>query len=230
MEGRFETVVGADELTLAHADIGSGPSVVLLHALGRSSEDWQDVIADLSSSFRCIAVDLPGHGQSSRAGRYSFELIARATLRLIDHLGVDSLAIVAHSMGATTALALAPDLGPRLWALVVEDTGVPSGRISFAEVPAEPAEVVAYDWEARRQIIDELNHPDPAWYKRLVEITAPTLMMVGRPGDADIDATVDRLPDAEAVTVPVGHWIHQDAPEQFISTVRAFLERSQPAD
>lgn len=229
MKHRCETVVDGEELTLAYTDTGHGAAVVFLHALGRSSDDWQDVIANLSSSFRCIAVDLPGHGHSSHARRYSFELFARSTHQLVADLGLTSFAIVAHSMGATTAWVLAPDLGQSLWALVVEDTGVPSGRAQYAVVPPTPPEDVSYDWKARRQIIDELNRPDPRWHERLAEVAAPVLIMAGR-ADDDIDATLSRLPQPELVTVPVGHWIHQDAPESFVANTRAFLARSQPPD
>ena len=228
VEHRFDTSIDGQELTLGYTDTGHGAAVVFLHALGRSSEDWQTTIADLSTSFRCIAVDLPGHGHSSRARRYSFDLLARSTHQLIDHLGLESFAIVAHSLGGTTAWVLAPELGQRLWALVVEDTGVPSGRIQYPDVPADPPEGVVYDWEARRQIVDELNRPDPRWRERLVEVATPVLVLAGRAHDVDIDATIALLPHAEVVTIPAGHWIHQDAPQRFVAATRTFLARSQP--
>lgn len=224
MRHRLETVIDGDALTLAYADSGTGDAVVFLHALGRSSSDWQDVIAELSRSHRCIAVDLPGHGDSSRVGRYSFDLLARATHRLIDHLGLDSLSIVAHSMGGTTALVLAPDLGGRLRKMVVEDTGLPTDQDDFPEVPPSPPEAVQYDWEARRQIVAQLRRPDPRWHERLAEITAPVLVIAGHAGDEELGATVAKIPGADLVTIPVGHWIHQDALDEFLEVVRRFLD------
>lgn len=221
-------MVDGEQLTLSFTDVGDGDAVVFLHALGRSSTDWDDVIADVSMSFRCIAIDLPGHGHSSRLANYSFALFVESTRLLIDHLGLDSLAIVAHSMGGTTAWILAPDLGPRLTALVVEDTAVPFDHHDFPTVPATPPDDVTYDWEVRRQILAELSHPDPRWRHRLGEITAPVLLVAGRADDDGLVDTADRLPHGEVVALPVGHWIHQDAPADFIATIRSFLERAHP--
>ena len=43
----------------------TGPAVLLLHALGRSREDWQPVAARLADAgFVALAIDLRGHGAS----------------------------------------------------------------------------------------------------------------------------------------------------------------------
>lgn len=44
---------------------GRGPDLVLLHGWGLNLRVWDGVIRELSSSFRTITVDLPGHGRSA---------------------------------------------------------------------------------------------------------------------------------------------------------------------
>ena len=221
-----EIVVDGEPMTISYTDVGAGEAVLFLHALGRSAQDWVEVVEDLSTSYRCVAIDLPGHGASSRAERYSFEMLADATGQFIDQLGLGPVTIVAHSMGATTAWVLAPDLGPKLRALVIEDTTVPSDRHEYPDIPEAPPEPVGYDWLARRQLFAALNRPDPAWRRRLPAITPALLLVMGRHEDEDLDDTMQLVPHAEVVEIPVGHWVHQEATVEFTSAVRRFLERA----
>ncbi len=86
------------------------PAVLFLHGFMGSSRDWSDVIAALEERFRCVAVDLPGHGASlglPYPGSYTIEGAARSVLRLLDELGIASPALVGYSMGGRLALYLA---------------------------------------------------------------------------------------------------------------------------
>lgn len=85
--------------TIAYIDQG-GPVVVLVHGLMGSLHDWDPQIAELSTDFRIIAVDLPGHGQSDKAaGDYSLSAHAATIRDLLVVLGVDSATMVGHSFG-----------------------------------------------------------------------------------------------------------------------------------
>lgn len=42
---------------------GGGPTAVLLHGYLGSAEDWNAVASGLAEECRCIAVDLPAHGE-----------------------------------------------------------------------------------------------------------------------------------------------------------------------
>ena len=63
----------------------------------------------MRDEFRCITPDLPGHGASLGlpSGSYSFEGAARATLEVMDRVGVGRTAFVGYSMGGRLALYLA---------------------------------------------------------------------------------------------------------------------------
>lgn len=49
---------------LSYTEFGEGRTVLLLHGLGVNGYLWRNVIAELRDRYRCIALDLPGHGAS----------------------------------------------------------------------------------------------------------------------------------------------------------------------
>ena len=60
----------AEDLELAYFDEGKGNEVILfIHGLGSYAPAWKKNIESLSKDYRCLAIDLPGYGKSSK-GRY----------------------------------------------------------------------------------------------------------------------------------------------------------------
>src|SRR5271154_6418931 len=55
-----------------YIDEGRGPVLLMLHGNPTWSFVYRDVVAQLSGSFRCIALDYPGFGLSRAAPRYQF--------------------------------------------------------------------------------------------------------------------------------------------------------------
>jgi len=209
----------------SYLELGRGNPVVFLHALGRSASDWLPIMEAMQADWRCIAFDQRGHGESVRPGEYSFELLEQDFRDFVDALGLERFALVAHSMGGTVGWIFAEKSPERLKFLVVEDSLVPIDAHEYPEIPASPPEPVDYDWEVRRQLFRQLNSPDPSWWENVSKVTAPTLIIDGS-GFAELQETVRVLPQAELVTIGVGHWIHESAPNDFVKTVRWFLHRS----
>ncbi len=85
------------------------PAVLFLHGFMGSGADWKSVIATLEGRFRCVAVDLPGHGASVGLPpeAYAFENAARLVLDMLDELEIDKTTFVGYSMGGRLALYLA---------------------------------------------------------------------------------------------------------------------------
>ncbi len=94
------------------SDQGKGRAVVLLHGFLGAKEIWQGVCEKLSKSYRVIAIDLPGHGQTPCLGyAHSMDLMARSVKAVMEHLRLKKYVIIGHSMGGYVALAFA-DLFP----------------------------------------------------------------------------------------------------------------------
>lgn len=87
-------------------DSGRGRVLVLLHGYLESSEIWEGFAGRLSSQFRVITVDLPGHGLSDVYREvHSMEFMADAIKGLIDHLGIEKVFMTGHSLGGYVTLA-----------------------------------------------------------------------------------------------------------------------------
>jgi pimeloyl-ACP methyl ester carboxylesterase len=97
---------------------GSGPPVVLLHSFPFDSRVWVNtgVAAGLVEVGRqAVLLDRRGQGRSEKPhdpAAYADNACARDVSALLDHLGVDSIDLLAYSLGAQIALrVLQVDLG-----------------------------------------------------------------------------------------------------------------------
>lgn len=86
-------------------DVGAGPAVVFLHGNPTSSHLWRHALAARPQGFRCLAVDLIGMGASGKPDiAYDLEDHIRHVDALIDALGVERYALVAHDWGVAISL------------------------------------------------------------------------------------------------------------------------------
>jgi pimeloyl-ACP methyl ester carboxylesterase len=102
---RFRSIETA-EGPLSLSEAGAGPPVVMLHGLGATKVSFLPTLAALAGSFRAIAFDLPGFGDSVKPIRaaYDARYFARATVALLDALELERAHLVGNSMGGRVAL------------------------------------------------------------------------------------------------------------------------------
>ena len=83
----------------------NGQSVVLFHGMNFFAAAFEVTIEALrNKGFRVIAVDRLGYGRSSKPDiHYNLHMPARHTKQLLDHLGIDRVAVLGHSMGGMVA-------------------------------------------------------------------------------------------------------------------------------
>ena len=82
---------------------GDGPTVVLVHGWGEAAAGLGGFIAPLTEAgYRVVGVDLPGHGDSS-GQRTDIPESGAVVNEIAGHFG-GAHAVIAHSMGANTAL------------------------------------------------------------------------------------------------------------------------------
>jgi pimeloyl-ACP methyl ester carboxylesterase len=97
---------------------GDGPPLVLVHGLGGSTAVWRLVRAGLDG-FQVLAYDLRGLGQSSTpAPPYSLGMLVADLDALLEHCGLDRVAVLGHSLGGAVALAYAAERPERVDAVV----------------------------------------------------------------------------------------------------------------
>src|SRR5919197_307666 len=103
---------------------GSGPPVVLIHGMINSSRHWEEVALRLADSYRLIAPDLIGHGDSATPrGDYSLGAHAASIRDLLAVIGVDHATIVGHSLGGGVAMQFFYQFPQRTDRLVLVSSG-----------------------------------------------------------------------------------------------------------
>ena len=110
-------------INLAYTDQGQGLPVVFVHAFPFSRAMWTPQVEALAGSFRVIAVDLRGHGESDAPlWRYTLEQFADDLRGLLDHLNIPQAVFVGLSMGGYTLFAFYRKYPDRVKGLVLADT------------------------------------------------------------------------------------------------------------
>lgn len=114
-----EKIELSNNTTLAYVEEGTGnQTLIFIHGLGSYLPAWNKNIHELSRHYRCIAIDLPGYGKSSK-GNYEFSMTYYAQIikEFAEKKGLKNVVLVGHSMGGQIALTTAlqyPDLVEKL--------------------------------------------------------------------------------------------------------------------
>ena len=78
---------------------GTGkPTLIFVHGFCCAGEDWDRQLNVLSANFRCIALDLPGHGHSAPADEGTVEAMAQAVDRAKAEEDGGTI-LIGHSLG-----------------------------------------------------------------------------------------------------------------------------------
>ncbi len=101
--------ISVNSLNLNVIDTGGGAlTLIFLHYFGGSALEWQGVMNQLSDTYRCVAIDLRGFGDSDAPeSGYSVDDMADDVANLIQVLRINDFVLIGHSMSGKVALALA---------------------------------------------------------------------------------------------------------------------------
>lgn len=112
-------------------DSGQGAPIVFLPGLSMPvGQGFLAVAADPALAHRrCILIDYLGSGLSDHPTGFDYAMSSHAAviLRVLDHLDIQSVDIVGHSMGGTVGIQLALDHPSRVTSLVVGEGNVEPG-------------------------------------------------------------------------------------------------------
>jgi pyruvate dehydrogenase E2 component (dihydrolipoamide acetyltransferase) len=113
--------VEAGGRTIRYLEAGTrhqGPPVALIHGFGGDLNNWLFTQPVLAEVHRVIALDLPGHGESSKdAGAGDLDTLSRTLSAFLDVLEVPKVHLVGHSLGGGVALRFALDNPARIASL-----------------------------------------------------------------------------------------------------------------
>ena len=144
----------SQRLTLSYCEWGQpdAPPLVLVHGGRDQKRSWDRVAGELSQSYRVIAPDLRGHGQSDWVsdGDYTIMDFVYDLRSLITHLEIEKFTLIGHSLGGNIALRYAGLLPETIEQLVALEGLGPSPRM-LAERQAMPIPQRLHEWLEQRQ-------------------------------------------------------------------------------
>jgi lipase len=126
-QAKFSVPVVGGDLALFRYGPAHGKPLLAIHGVTSSNRAWQFLAAELvPRGFTLYAVDLRGRGDSNELpGPFGFDVHALDVLAVIDYLGLESVDVIGHSMGAFVAVALLGTAPERVSRTVLVDGGIP---------------------------------------------------------------------------------------------------------
>ncbi len=124
------TSVSADDTDFSMLQGGNpdGETILMVHGFGADKNNWLRVAGELGDTYRIVAVDLAGHGDSSQYKNnkggdldYLISSQARRLNSLLDTLDIDKVHYMGNSMGGAIGLQFAVSYPERLRSLVLLD-------------------------------------------------------------------------------------------------------------
>src|SRR5829696_678234 len=97
------------------------PTLIFVHGFACALDDWEKQFRGLSSRFRCVALDLPGHGDSAKPETISIEIMGTAVNEVKERIAAPSAILVGHSMGCHVIIDAFQQSGATVSGLVFVD-------------------------------------------------------------------------------------------------------------
>lgn len=224
---------------------GTGDPVLMLPDLGSSAATWECLTGRVVAGDRqLVAVDLPGSGHSDPLPAADPAGYVDHVRRVVEHLGPEPVDVVGCGFGGYLAAGVAARDPQLIRHLVIEHPLLPprSGRPVSSRMSASMAVGGAFTTLRRgrikhnvggfaraRSVLAELAAADPAWWRRLAQITAPTLIVGAAEADAGgrarLDLLADAIPGAERAELAGARRGHASDPDGFADLMLPFLAR-----
>jgi 3-oxoadipate enol-lactonase len=117
------------------------PVLVLSNSLGTNISMWDDQIPAFTNHFQVLRYDSYGHGKSTfSAGGFKIDRLGRDVVKLMAHLGLESVHFCGLSVGGIVGQWLALNAGERLNKIALCNTGAKIGTVE--------------SWNARIQAVE----------------------------------------------------------------------------
>ncbi len=134
--------IAIGEIELAYEEQGTGDrALVLVHGFTGSRRDFAPRMSALARLGRTVAVDLRGHGGSTRTGEgasYTLDAIAEDLVGFLETAGLVGCDLLGHSMGGMAVLRAALTAPGHVGSLILMDTAagppaLPAGMFELAK-------------------------------------------------------------------------------------------------
>jgi pimeloyl-ACP methyl ester carboxylesterase len=119
-----QRIVARDGVELSYLDWGgSGDTLMFLHGGALTAHSWDLICLGLRDRWRCLALDLRGHGDSGWAEEYRIETAVEDVAALVAHQGGGRIHLVGNSLGGLIAAHYAASHPATVASLTLVDVG-----------------------------------------------------------------------------------------------------------
>ncbi|RLB01636.1 MAG: hypothetical protein DRG59_13870 [Deltaproteobacteria bacterium] len=238
---------------MGYVEDGEGDPVVFVHGAGNRGEVWSKLFGILRNHCRIIALDLPGHGESSCIQIKSVDDYTSEVLAFLDKMELENATLVGHSMGGAITIKAVPATD-RITKGVLVGTGqelkvnpklldgLKTDFLQWAHTMAKwsflkgaPEEVIKNAAEMMIEAGKEVLYNDMyacstySGTEALKNFNKPALIVCGEkdvmtPPDLSRELE-EKIPNSKLELIPgAGHMVHQEQPEALASAILSFLE------
>jgi len=110
-----------DGVRVAYEVTGTGRPLLLVHGLGDERSLWSPLVERFAQHFRCVSLDLRGHGQSTGAVDFDPFGLHRDLDAVISDAGLERPVLIGHSLGGFVATTYAGAHAAKVRAVVNVD-------------------------------------------------------------------------------------------------------------
>ena len=236
---------------MGYLEEGHGDPMVFVHGAGNRGEVWIKLFNTLRKKFRLIAVDLPGHGESSCLAIDSVESYAAEILSFIDKMELENVTLVGHSMGGAITIKATPaskrisrcvlvgtgaelNVNPKLLKGLKEDfLSWASTMAKWSFLKGAPQELIKTATEMMIEAGRDILYNDMyacstySGSKELERFEKPALVVCGEKDVMTPPELSEKLAkiirDSKLKFIPgAGHMVHQEQPEALAREILVF--------
>ncbi|MED4017876.1 alpha/beta hydrolase [Sutcliffiella cohnii] len=103
---------------------GTGEPIVCVHGLTANARFWDAIAEQLSPTYRVLAVDLRGRGDSEKpSDGYNIQQHAQDIRHVLTHFHIENAIVMGHSLGAIISLCFTATYPERVKRLILVDGG-----------------------------------------------------------------------------------------------------------
>lgn len=143
--------------TLGEHTSANQPSVIILHGVFGTSDNWQTFGKALAEDYRVFLVDLRNHGQSPHSDQFNYSVMADDLEEFVKQHALERPVVLGHSMGGKVAMFFAVRYPPLLRKLVVVDIAPKAYPVHHQQVLAGLGAVAINTIQSRKEAEEQMK-------------------------------------------------------------------------
>lgn len=184
-------------MKLFYRELGQGPSMIILHGLFGSSDNWYALSKEFAAHFHVYVPDLRNHGLSPHSADMNYPLMVDDLKEFIDTHHIQSPIIIGHSMGGKVAMNFAIKYPDSLAQLIVVDIAPKAYPVHHEAILRGLKAIDPKQLTSRKEADDILREyvPEPAVRQFLLKNLARNEQQefIWRPHIAALNAHIEEM-------------------------------------